>query len=39
MSINILIIVILKKMIWFLLATKNIKLTFVATFKNSGKHV
>lgn len=39
MSINILIIAILKKLIWFLLARKNIKHTFVLTFKNSGKHV
>jgi len=39
MSINITIIVLLEKLIWFLLARKNIKPTFVLTFKNSGKHV
>lgn len=39
MSINIAIIALLEKLIWFLLARKNIKPTFVLTFKNSGKHV
>jgi|UPI0004DF0F0E hypothetical protein len=39
MSINIRIIGLLEKLIWFLLARKNIKPTFVLTFKNSGKHV
>ena len=39
MSLNIRIIVILRKLIWILLLRKNIKVTFVLTFKNSGKHV